>query len=307
MFFNNSGDESQLIINGKIVGEASNHDFKLLIFDPGAASDQLILTLQTLSSHSFIHKGYQIRKFNENIDTVNIKYSHLILFHESAAKIAGWCRFAKTTSIITQYGLASLYSSRLFEFRSDFIEDKLKYSYELGRNFVRREYMGTLAEAYLWGGILRWILSDENNKYIHGLTSISGHYPIDIMTSIVYFYNLYYGEKESYVQPKHNFNLSKKSLNTIESLLSGNDFHADYSILNKHLKEYNYTVPTMIKHSTSLCEPVGTKILSVGINQSFGNCVDLFCMLDVDKIKPLKLKGYLKLINMFETQRFPSP
>lgn len=54
-------------------------------------------------------------------------------------------------------------------------------------------------------------------------------------------------------------------------------------------------MPTVLKHCMCFCEPDGAKLLSVGIDYGFNNCIDIFFVAEVKKIKPINMHGYSKL------------
>ena len=56
-----------------------------------------------------------------------------------------------------------------------------------------------------------------------------------------------------------------------------------------------YTVPTLYKQYSELCEQDGVRFLGFGVDDSFDMCVDGFIQIDVPKIKDEKRARYIDI------------
>ncbi len=286
--------KNNLLKNYEILG-VTKEGYHLLLFHPGQASDLLLYSLQKLSDEAFKHDGHQLKEQSE-IDHFNRIYSHLILWNISENVLIGWQRFTKTEPIIKQHGISGLYSSTLFNFTEN-IQEKLRFGFEMGRNFIHPAYRRTLALAYLWSGILKYIFNEGDIKYIYGLMSIGGHYPSIVKAYIVYLYTLYFGQLINlHVVPNNHYTIPNRELSEIKTYIKGLEYKNDLSQLIEKLKNYQCELPVFVKHCMNFCERDGTQLLAVGVDHDFGSCIDLFSIAEVEKIKPININGYRKLI-----------
>lgn len=284
----------ELIKNCEVLG-ITETGFKILLFNPGCATHNLLREIEQLSYESFKEDGHNLACPSE-IDPIDKIYSHLILWDEVNCKIAGWYRFSKAMTIINAQGIQGLYASSLFHFNNT-VQKKIYFGFEMGRSFIQSNYRNTLALAYLWGGILKYILREGNIKYIYGLMSIGGYYPTIVTAMITYFYSLYFGKNiNNEVIPNHQYIISDSDLNEIKSYLKGDDYRHDFTQLNEQLKKHCCSIPNAVKHGMNFFEKEGTELAAAGVDIDFGNCIDLFMIGDVQKIKPLFKNKYLKLI-----------
>ena len=135
---------------------------------------------------------------------------------------------------------------------------------------------------------------------MYGLMSIGSSFPPIAKAYIVYFYTLYFGsEIHKHVIPNKQYTISESELSEIKTVIKGNNYQEDFIQLNEQLKAKRCLLPNAIKHSMSFCEQEGTQVLATGVDPNFGNCVDIFSLVEVNKIKPLKLNKYSKLINNY--------
>ncbi len=148
------------------------------------------------------------------------------------------------------------------------------------------------------GGILKYIFREGDIKYIYGLMSVGGSFPSIAKAYIVYFYTLYFGDEiHKHVTPMKQYTISESELSEIKTVIKGKNYQEDFIQLNEQLKAKQCLLPNAIKHSMSFCEQEGTQILATGVDPDFGNCVDIFSLAETNKIKPLKLNKYSKLIS----------
>ena len=175
------------------------------------------------------------------------------------------------------------------------ILEKAKDSIELGRSFVQPKYWGTRALDYLWYGIGAYLSKNPNIKYMFGPVSLSSNYPTTAQNILVYFYDFYFGTKEEVVTPKLKYTMNKNPvfLAEISNLFELNDYTKDFKILKQTMNSIGYTVPTLYKQYTELCENGGAKFLAFNIDPDFNNCIDGFILVDVGTIKDSHKQRYI--------------
>lgn len=283
------------LLNGHECLGVTRGNYKIFLLRAGHACDKLLQLIQQLSSASFKGDGYQLNE-QLHIDPYNRLYTHLVLWDESLDALIGWQRFTKTAPIINNQGISGLYSNTLFNFTAC-MDEQLNYGFEMGRGCIHPDYKKTLAIAYLWGGILKYIMAEGDIKFIYGLMSIGGHCPAVITAYVVYFYSMYFSQNiNCKVIPNVIYKLPEADLAQIKSQIKGIDFEEDYAQLVIQLKSYDYDIPAIVKHCMSFCDKEGTELLAVGVDEDFGGCVDLLSIAEVDKIKPANITGFTRFI-----------
>jgi putative hemolysin len=235
-----------------------------------------------------------------DIDKFDKIYKHIVVWDENDLEIIGSYRLGLGKEIIKEYGIKGFYTSTLFNFSKQFIDTYLENSLELGRSFIQKKYWKTNALHYLWQGIGAFLYKHPEITHMFGPVSISKNYNSMALESIVYFYKKWYGDSTQSVKSFKELKLSEKALNYYAQEFSGKKVKEDYLILKNLLKPLGFTVPTLYKQYTELCEPGGAKFLSFGIDDSFEMCVDGFIQIEVNKIKEKKKEKY---INIHEGQQ----
>jgi len=111
---------------------------------------------------------------------------------------------------------------------------------------------------------------------------------------IIYYYDKYYGNHHELLEPKDKFKFSKNSLDDLEFIFDGNNAKEDFQILRDQLDYYGGAVPVLYKQYADLCEEGGISFMGYNIDKDFGNCVDSFILVEIDKIKERKKARYIK-------------
>jgi hypothetical protein len=112
---------------------------------------------------------------------------------------------------------------------------------------------------------------------------------------IVFYYSKWYGNFSDRVVADKKLNLSEKSIESFEKEFIGTNAKEDYRILKELLKPLGFTVPTLYKQYTELCEDGGVEFLDFGIDESFEMCIDGFIQIEVDKIRADKKARYIDI------------
>jgi putative hemolysin len=258
------------------------------------SDDSIILReIGRLREVSFRKVGEGVNK-KRDTDKYDKYYKHILLWDEEKLEIVGAYRIASANEVMPKYGNDGFYSNTLFQFNDTFTP-YLKDSIELGRSFVQPKYWGTRALDYLWYGIGAYLSKNPNIKYMFGPVSLSSNYPTTAQNILVYFYDFYFGMKEEVVTPKLKYTMHKNPvfLAEISNLFELNDYTKDFKILKQTMNSIGYTVPTLYKQYTELCENGGAKFLGFNIDPDFNNCIDGFILVDVGTIKDSHKQRYI--------------
>ena len=226
-------------------------------------------------------------------DAYDYYYKHIILWDDKDLEIAGAYRIAESNFVYNNYDKEGFYTHSLFAFDDKF-EPYLSNSIELGRSFVQPKYWGSRALDYLWQGIGAYLYQHPHIKYMFGAVSLSSSIPKSAQELIVYYYDKYYGQKHELLDPRNRFSIATNSLKELSDIFDGNNVKEEFRVLKEQLNYYGVTVPTLYKQYTDLCEDGGLSFMGYNIDKEFGNCIDSFILVDVDKIKEKKRNRYIK-------------
>ncbi len=228
-----------------------------------------------------------------DVDFFDKHYKHIILWDEEELEVVGAYRIGEANFISDYLGAEGFYSHTLFEFTPAF-EPYLHNAIELGRSFVQPRYWGSRALDYLWQGIGAYLFANPHIRYMYGPVSLSDVYPKMAKNLIITFYTLYFSPSSTLVKARNGYFMSHAEMKEAEAFFTGDDYKADFLTLKEQLSLMNLCVPTLYKQYTELCDEGGICFLDFNIDKAFGNCVDSFILVDINKIKEAKKARYIK-------------
>lgn len=230
-----------------------------------------------------------------DLDNFDRHYKHLVVWDENELEIVGSYRIGIGREVINDFGSSGFYTSTIFNYKNEFIENYLYNSIELGRSFVQKRYWNTNALNYLWQGIGAFLVHYESVGYLFGGVSISNSYPDSVKKMIVYYFNKWFGNDHQFVTAINKFNIPQKSIDKYDKIFLGEDYKEDYRILKNMLKPYGYSIPVLYKHYSELCYEGGVNFLDFAVDKDFENCIDGLILVDVNLIKDEKRDRYINV------------
>jgi putative hemolysin len=229
-----------------------------------------------------------------DLDQFDPHYLHLMVWNRAKREVVGAYRLGLTDRILSERGVAGLYTYELFDYRRDML-DRLGPALEMGRSFVRAEYQRSFTPLLLlWKGIGKFVVDHPQYRYLFGPVSISGAYQSMSVQLMVQFLRLHHGQAadptlQSQVAartpfvpaPARNWDERQlKALVTDEDALS--DLVADLETDQKGL-------PVLIRQYLKL----GAKFLSFNVDRAFGDCVDGLILVDLPNADRKVTERYL--------------
>lgn len=274
--------------NGTVLG--NTNDGKSIIMYESVQENCVIKEIGRLREISFRHVGEGSGK-KRDIDSYDFYYKHLIIWDDEALEIAGAYRLGVCSEIREDFDAEGLYTSTLFTFDPKF-EPYLERGLELGRSFVQPKYWNSRALDYLWQGIGAYVKGRPDIQYLFGAVSLSDTFNEKAQGLMIYFYKKYFGAQANIVRHKAPYLASKWVNEHCETVFSGEDYRSDMRILKEELGFMGYTVPTLFKQYSELCEEGGVQFLDFGYDKDFNNCIDGFIVTDLSLLKEAKKKRY---------------
>lgn len=273
----------------KLIGQTADGK-KIYLYD--YVEDSIVLKeLGRLREISFRKVGEGVNK-KRDTDKYDIYYQHIILWDENELEIVGSYRIGNSDFIFKNIGVKGFYSNNLFKYNEDFMP-YLQNSIELGRSFVQPKYWGTRALDYLWFGIGAYLKNNPNIKYMFGPVSLSASFPNVAKDLIVFYYSHYFSNPLTLVEAKNPYHYSN-NINEIKELFDLNDKAKDFKFLKSTLSNIGLSIPTLYKQYSEITVDGGIKFLDFNIDKNFGDCIDSFILVEVNKIKDSARKRYIE-------------
>ncbi|MFW2580558.1 GNAT family N-acyltransferase [Aliarcobacter butzleri] len=267
----------------------TNDGKKIYLYD--YVEDSIVLKeLGRLREISFRKVGEGVNK-KRDIDKYDVYYQHIILYDKNELEIVGAYRIGNSDMIFKEFGTKGFYSNTLFQFNDEFMF-YLQNSIELGRSFVQPKYWGTRALDYLWYGIGAYVKANPNIKYMFGPVSISGAFPAIAKDMLVFYYIYYYSSEKNLVEARTPFSYSSH-IHDIKEFFTLEDKKRDFKSLKIALSNIGVNVPTLYKQYSELTLDDGVKFLDFNVDKNFGDCIDSFILVEIDKIKDSMKQRYM--------------
>lgn len=226
-----------------------------------------------------------------DMDRFDRYYQHLVLWAPEDLEIVGAYRLANAAAVVSTQGWEGLYSHSLFRFgETDF--PYLDQGLELGRSFVQQRYWGKRSLDYLWYGIGAYLKANPQYRYLFGPVSISNAMPQIARELLIFFYKLYFTERQTASCSRNPFRFSRPVAELAQSF-AGDNYQQDLVHLKSLLNSMGTAIPTLYKQYTELCAPGGVVFLDFNVDPDFGDCVDGLVVVDIDQLKPNKRKRYI--------------
>ncbi len=245
---------------------------------PSTGMPNLLYEIGRLRELSFRAVGEGTNK-SYDLDEYDLYYCHLFIWDTENKKIVGAYRVGKGKDIMQNYGIKGFYIHSLFNINRKFFP-VMKESMELGRSFISQEYQQKpLSLFLLWKGILYFLLSETDYRYLIGPVSISNNFSKFSRGLIVEFIKRYFYDHEL-----SQFIKSRKKLkvNTtgVESQVIFETIGNNINKLNKFIDDIEpqqQRFPVLLKKYLKL----NGKIIGFNLDPLFNDALDGLLLLDL--------------------------
>ncbi|MBN1297986.1 lysophospholipid acyltransferase family protein [bacterium] len=228
---------------------------------------------------------------SQDIDEFDQYYSHLIVWDRNDQEIVGAYRVGKTDEILQQYGKKGLYTSTLFHFKKDLLQ-QIYPALELGRSFVQPRYQRQFsALMLLWKGIGQYVLVHKKYRYLMGPVSISREYSDFSRRFLKQFLQENYSAPElaRKVKPVKPLKLKPVRVwtSTASSLVVQNIDDVDELI--REMEKEMQGIPVLLRQYLKL----DAKLLGFNIDPDFGYVLDALLLVDLKHVPTRILRRYM--------------
>ena len=269
---------------------AELNDGKQVLLLKGSADSVVLREIGRLRELTFrkVGEGTGARR---DLDTCDPHYEHLLLWDPRALRIVGSYRLGHGGRLLTERGMAGLYTSSLFHY-SPALESRLAQGLELGRSFIAPAYWRSRALDQLWQGIGLYLQRHPELRYLFGPVSMSVRLPREAREWIAAAHQHYFGAP-GLAAARQPFVISDEVIHGVQQALEGLDASAGLGKLKHHLDALGVSLPVLYRQYVDLVEPEGVQFLDFGEDPGFSGCVDGLVMLDLAALKPAKRMRYL--------------
>jgi len=205
-------------------------------------------------------------------------FEQLIVWNPIDKAIMGGYRFLFCDQLpVDENGQVDTPTSELFHYSEKFVKEYLPYTLELGRSFVQPKYQptknlskGLYSLDNLWDGLgsLRDIYPTAN--YYFGKVTM---YPqLDRMARdmILFFIKKHFPDKENLVAPRPELDLPiQADIAELEAIFTANNYHDNYKILVRKVRERGAAVPPLVNAYMSLSPTL--RSFGTALNPGFGS------------------------------------
>jgi putative hemolysin len=224
-----------------------------------------------------------------DLDEFDPAYLHLFIWSRADRAVVGAYRLGMTDRLIASRGARGLYTSTLFNYRSDLFR-AMGPSLEMGRSFIRPEYQKSYAGlVLLWKGIGEFVVRNPQYGTLFGPVSISADYQSASQRLIVAFLskNRFAHEWSSWVRPRSPHRPDRRTTRRLQPLqLKDLD---DVSTFISEIEADHKGVPILLKQYLKL----GGRLLGFNVDPEFSNVLDVLIMVDLRRTSPKILRRYM--------------
>jgi putative hemolysin len=228
---------------------------------------------------------------SRDLDAFDDYYLHLILWNAQRREVVGAYRLGKTDEILATHGVAGLYTSTLFRYRRQLL-DEMGPALEMGRAFVRQEYQKEYSPLLLlWRGIGAFVARNPRYRRLFGTVSISRDYQSlsqQILARFLYATSLR-GDLARFVEPRNPPPFLRDGRGAPSILRSVVRTIADAGALVAEIEADGKGVPVLLRQYLKL----NARLLGFNVDAAFGGVLDGLMVVDLMEVDCDLLVRYL--------------
>jgi putative hemolysin len=226
-----------------------------------------------------------------DLDAFDGWYEQLVLWDDAAGCLVGGYRIGATDRILRSHGKRGLYTSTLFDFRTDFFR-RLDPALELGRSFIRPEYQRKASTLpLLWRGIGAYVVRNPRYNQLFGPVSINPEYsPASRELMLAWLrHNRRADDLAGLVRAKNPPRQMSLDHATVDLLRECAYDVEHMSGLVSEMEGDGKQVPVLLKHYLKL----NGRLIGFNVDPAFGGCLDGLIVVDLTRADRRLLEAYL--------------
>ena len=240
----------------------------------------------------------------DEFDTMETPCQQLVVWNPDQRDIVGAYRFIMGNDMTRDAsGNLRIAMSHMFKFSQQFINEFLPHTIELGRSFVSLDYQSTRAgnkALYaldnLWDGLGALSVIHPEIEYFFGKMTMYPSYNRECRDRLLEFLRIYFPDRDHLVTPIEP--LSGVAPGG-DSFFKGDDFKADYKVLNAFIRKHGINIPPLVNAYMALSPTM--KVFGTAINHEFGEVEETGIFIKINEIAEGKKNRH---IDSFKTSLY---
>ena len=231
-------------------------------------------------------------------------FYQLIVWNPTDHAIVGGYRFLLCDHLpVDENGQVNTPTSELFHYSEKFVKEYLPYTIELGRSFVQPDYQpskslskGLYSLDNLWDGLGSLIDIYPEAKYYFGKVTMYPQLERTSRDMILYFMHNQFPDKDNLVTVRPELNLPiLADPEWLASIFTADNYHDNYKILVKQVRERGAAVPPLVNAYMSLSPTL--RSFGTALNPGFGKVEETGILVTISDIFEEKVKRHLTYDN----------
>ena len=231
-------------------------------------------------------------------------FYQLIVWNPTDRAIVGGYRFLLCDHLpVDENGQVDTPTSELFHYSEKFVKEYLPYTIELGRSFVQPDYQpskslskGLYSLDNLWDGLGSLIDIYPEAKYYFGKVTMYPQLERTSRDMILYFMHNQFPDKDNLVTVRPELNLPiLADPEWLASIFTADNYHDNYKILVKQVRERGAAVPPLVNAYMSLSPTL--RSFGTALNPGFGKVEETGILVTISDIFEEKVKRHLTYDN----------
>ena len=224
----------------------------------------------------------------DEYDTGDFAYEQLIVWSPEDQEIVGGYRFAFCSKALDELGKIHLSTAHYFDFSSQFVDEYLPFTIELGRSWVQPNFQptvnprkGLFALDNIWDGLGVLVKEHPEIRYFFGKVTMYPNYDTQSRDYLLHFMHRFFPDREQLMAPKHplqqNFDPT-----FIDEQLKGLDFKDAFRVLNGLIRDKGEFIPPLVNIYMNLSPTM--KTFGTAVNPEFGGVEETGILVTIDDI-----------------------
>ncbi|MFM2037586.1 MAG: hypothetical protein RL432_525 [Bacteroidota bacterium] len=233
----------------------------------------------------------------DEYDIGDFAYEQLIVWSPEDQEIVGGYRFAFCSKALDELGKIHLSTAHYFDFSSQFVDEYLPFTIELGRSWVQPNFQptvnprkGLFALDNIWDGLGVLVKEHPEIRYFFGKVTMYPNYDTQSRDYLLHFMHRFFPDSEQLMAPKHplqqNFDPT-----FIDAQLEGLDFKDAFRVLNGLIRDKGEFIPPLVNIYMNLSPTM--KTFGTAVNPEFGGVEETGILVTIDDIFPEKKERHM--------------
>jgi hypothetical protein len=233
----------------------------------------------------------------DEYDIGDFAYEQLIVWSPEDQEIVGGYRFAFCSKAFDELGKIHLSTAHYFDFSSQFVDEYLPFTIELGRSWVQPNFQptvnprkGLFALDNIWDGLGVLVKEHPEIRYFFGKVTMYPNYDTQSRDYLLHFMHRFFPDREQLMAPKHplqqNFDPT-----FIDEQLKGLDFKDAFRVLNGLIRDKGEFIPPLVNIYMNLSPTM--KTFGTAVNPEFGGVEETGILVTIDDIFPEKKERHM--------------